>query len=89
MSDDALDQKVQALADQRRITAENLRNMSTPTSMPLENVLWEVSPDISSIEPVSEAIPVLRDIPLYCWNLTTTRVAEYLKGHPEESDYFL
>ncbi len=38
MSNDAFDEKVQALADQRRITAENLQNMSTPTTMPLENV---------------------------------------------------
>ncbi len=89
MSNDAFDEKVQALADQRRITAENLQNMSTPTTMPLENVSWEISPYNSLIEPVTEVVPASRDIPLYYWNLSALRVTEYLKKHPEERSFFL
>lgn len=89
MSNDALDQKVQALADQRRIVAENLRNMSSSTVIPPESVLGEVAPSLPSTEPVTEVVPASRDIPLYYWNLSALRVTEYLKKHPEERSFFL
>ena len=84
MSNDALDQKIQVLADWRKIVTENPQHISTPSVS-----LFEKDMGSSYVQDTPEVDPIPpAEIPFYYWNLTSLRVTQYLKKHPKESRYF-